>query len=211
MRICKNKTTGLDVGSDVGTFTGASSNFGIFSHLLQDSQGVDFAIQALPNSNYENMIVPIGVKTEAGKEISLSADISNLPSGMKVFLEDRENNKFIRLDEGDNYKVMLTNAQNGIGRFYLHTTNSALSVEDKTLTFENISIYKTNTSTLRIAGLSQEKTELTIFNILGKRVLNTSFKANGIKDIELPNLSNGIYLVQIKNNSGKLNKKILLE
>ncbi|WP_159946465.1 LamG-like jellyroll fold domain-containing protein [Polaribacter septentrionalilitoris] len=210
VRYIQNKTIGLDVGSDVGTFTGASSNFGIFSHLLQDSQGVDFAIQALPNSNYENMIVPIGINAEAGKEISFSANIANFPSGVKVFLEDRAHNRFFGLDEGSKYKITVNNAQNGIGRFYLHTTSSALSV-DKSLTLENINVYKLNNSTLRITGLSQERTEVTIFNILGKKVLNTTFKANKLKDIELPHLSNGIYLVQLKNNSGKLTKKIILE
>jgi hypothetical protein len=41
--------------------------------------------------------------------------------------------------------------------------------------------------------------------------MNTSFNANGAKEISLPNLAAGIYIVQLETQSGKLNKKIVLE
>ena len=211
VRYIQNKTTGLDPGSDVGTFTGTSSSFQIFSHLVSNSEGIDFAIQALPNSSYENMVIPIGIKAEAGKEITFSLNAANFTSNMKMFLEDRETNTFTRLDEANsNYKITLVNALNGIGRFYLHTTESSLSI-DKNITLENVSVYKLNNTTLRIAGLNQEKAVVSIFNILGKQVLKTSFTSKGVKDIALPNLSKGVYLVKIQSDSGKLNKKIVLE
>mgnify|MGYP000439290188 FL=1 len=47
--------------------------------------------------------------------------------------------------------------------------------------------------------------------MLGKQVFSTSFIANNVKDINLLNLSAGIYFVQLQNNSGKLTKKIILE
>ena len=75
----------------------------------------------------------------------------------------------------------------------------------------NISIYTTNSNTLRIAGLSQEKTNVKLFTILGKQVLNTSFSSNGIKDVYLSNLSAGIYVVQLETSTRQLNKKITLE
>jgi hypothetical protein len=68
-----------------------------------------------------------------------------------------------------------------------------------------------NTNTLRINGISKEKTQVSIFNMLGKQVFTTSLKNSSIKDITLPSLSNGVYLVQLKTNSDKLNKKIILE
>ncbi|MEO9570636.1 MAG: T9SS type A sorting domain-containing protein [Polaribacter sp.] len=205
------KTTSLDSGFDIGTFTGQSSSLNIYTHLVSNSDGVDFKRQALPDTNYENMIIPLGVSATAGKEITFTAEGLNLPSGIKIFLEDKITNTFTRLDEANsNYKVTPSENLNGIGRFYIHTTNSALSI-DKNVALENVSIYKLDKSTLRIAGLSKEKTTVLIFNLLGKQVLNTSFIANSVKDIDLPNLSKGVYLVQLKTNSGKLNKKIILE
>ena len=211
IRYIENRTTGLDVGSDVGTFDGVSSSFKIFTHLVNNSEGVDFAIQALPNSNYENMVIPIGVLAETGKSITFSLTNENFSSDMKIFLEDKNTNTFTRLDEtNSNYKITLTENTNGIGRFYLHTSKSALSV-DKDLTLENISIYKLNNSTLRFTGLNQENVTVKMFNLLGKQVLNNSFSANGIKDIAIQKLVKGVYIVQLQTSKGKLNKKIILE
>jgi hypothetical protein len=41
--------------------------------------------------------------------------------------------------------------------------------------------------------------------------MNTSFISNGLKDITLPNLAKGVYIVQLENDNSKLNKKIILE
>ena len=120
IRYIQNRTTGLDVGSDIGTFTGVSNNFKVFTHLLSNSYGVDFAIQALPNTNYDNMVVPVGINAEAGKEITFSMATSNFSSELKIYLEDRLTNTFTRLDENNStYKVTLKEAINGVGRFYM--------------------------------------------------------------------------------------------
>ena len=204
-----DKTTGLDPRFDLGTFTGASTSFSVFSHLVSNSEGINFMRQALP-LDYENQIVPIGINATAGKEITFTAETLNLPTDIKVFLEDRVNNTFTRLDEtSSNYKVTLTEATNGVGRFYLHTRASALSVDNVALT--GVSIFKTNASTLRITGLKQGKASLSLFNVLGKQVINTSFEANGNKDISLPKLATGVYFVKVQTAIGKLSKKIILE
>ena len=206
----EDKTTGLDPRFDIGTFTGQASSFNIYTHLVSNSEGVNFTKQALPNDNYENMIIPIGVNTIGGKEIIFTTDAMNLPSGIKVFLEDRKLNLFTRLDEvNSNYKVTPTKDLNGIGRFYIHTTASVLNVKD--VSFENISVYKTNASTLRIVGLQNSNASLKLFNTQGKQVLNTSFFTNGVKDVFLPKLAAGIYVLHLQTDKRKLNKKIILE
>lgn len=204
-----NATTALDRGLDAGTFTGVSSNFSVFSHLVSDSEGVNFMKQSLPNSDYEDMVIPIGLKASAG-EITFSSEALNLPAGIKVYLEDRENNTFTHLDGANsNLKITLSEALNGTGRFYLHTRSSALSTNDVSL--ENVSIYKKDISTLRVTGLSQGKSNIKLFNILGRQVLNVAFESNGVKEISLPSLAAGVYLVQLETENGKLNKKIILE
>ena len=47
--------------------------------------------------------------------------------------------------------------------------------------------------------------------MLGKQLLNSSFTTNGVQDISLPQLSTGIYLIQLESEKGTLNKKIILE
>nr|WP_284041155.1 T9SS type A sorting domain-containing protein [Polaribacter sp. Z022] len=156
------------------------------------------------------MIIPIGVEATANTEISISTETLNLPTGIKVFIEDKENNTFTRLDEvNSEYKITLTEALNGVGRFYLHTSQSALSVND--ITLNSISIFKQNASTLKIIGLPQGKSTVSIFNILGKQVMTTSFETNGNKEISLPKLASGVYFTRILTESGKVSKKIILE
>jgi hypothetical protein len=205
-----NKTTGLDPSFDIGTFTGETSNLNVFTHLVSESNGVDFMRQALPNSDLETLVVPVGVNAERGKEITFSAEALNLPEGLKVFLEDRSKNTFTRLDEiNSSYKVTLKETLNGVGRFYLYTKQSVLSVTDATS--ENISIYKLNEHTLRVVGLEQGNVNIKLFNVLGKQILKSSFTLNGVNNISLPELAKGIYIIKLETETGNLNKKIILE
>ena len=204
----EGKTSGLDRRYDLGTFTGVSSNFNIFSRLVSNSKGIDFMRQALPQ-DYENLVVPIGVKANTGKEITFSAEALNLPKDIKVYIEDRVSQKFTRIDNA-NYKITLNEELKGIGRFYLHTTQSALSI-DKNVLLDNISVYKVNNTRLRIVGLSNGKSSMKLFNLLGKELINNSFDSNGVKEISLHNLSAGIYIVHLDTKAGKLTKKIIIE
>ena len=205
-----NATLGLDRGLDAGTFTGVSSNFSLYSHLVDNNEGVDFMRQVLPNSDLESMVIPIGVNANAGKEITFSAEALNLPDGIKVFLEDRLANTFNELSDNKTFKVNLSEALNDVGRFYLHTSSNALSIDDSVI-LENVSIYKTNASILKIVGLPNGIANIKLINVLGKQLMNTSFNANGAKEISLPNLAAGIYIVQLETEFSKLNKKIVLE
>ncbi len=206
----EGKTIGLDPRFDIALFTGVASDLSVYTHLLENNEGIAFERQSLPNSDYESMVIPVGVKAAVNKEITFSAEAMNLPTGIKVFLEDRADNTFTRLDEANAmYKVTLTEALNGVGRFYVHTTQSALYIDNVALT--GVSIFKTNAATLRVTGLRQGKASISLFNILGKQVMSTSFEANDNTDISLPKLAKGIYFAQVQTATGELSKKIILE
>ena len=192
------------------TFTGGVNSFDIYTNLLENNQGESYQLQALPFKDLESMIIPLGLITSAVEEITFTADVMNLPPDIKVFLEDRLQNTFTRLDqENTKYEVTLAET-NGAGRFFIHTTQSVLSVSSDAL-LTSISVYKLNNSKVRIAGLSQGKTTVKLFNILGKQVVNTSFSTNGVNDISLPKLAPGVYIVNVNMETGQLNKKIIIE
>ena len=205
-----NATIGFDVGYEGELFGGTSDSFSIYTQLLTDNIDKKYQVQSLPNSDFENMVIPVGVKAAAGKEITFTADALNVPSGLKVFLEDRQTNTFTRLDETNSeYKVTLTETLNGVGRFYMHTTESVMSTEDVIL--NSVRIFKTNASTLQITGLPQGKTSFYLYNILGKEMMTTIFTANGNKEISVSKLASGIYLAKIQTEKGAISKKIILE
>ena len=156
------------------------------------------------------MVIPVGVISETDKELTFTAEAMNLPADLKIFLEDRQNGIMTRLDEPNtNYKVTLNDTLNGTGRFYLHTSNSALSIDDIVLT--GVRIFTPNKNTLRVLGINSANASVKIFSVLGKKVLEKSFASKGVSDINLPNLYTGIYIVQLNTEAGELNKKIILE
>jgi hypothetical protein len=206
----ENATSGLDIGYDGELFSGQSNLFAVYTHLVSENVGKKYQVQSLSKSNLESMIIPIGVNAVEGKEITFSAETLNLPTEIKVFLEDRLSNTFTRLDETNSeYKITLTEALNGVGRFYLHTVQSVLSTDDVIL--NSVSIYKTNASTLKIAGIPQGKASISLYNILGKEMMSSSFTSNGSKEISLSKLSSGVYVAKVETEKGVISKKIILE
>lgn len=198
-------TTGFDNGYDGELFEGTSYNFALFTDLVS-SNGEKYAIQSLPNKDYENMIVPLGVISEANKEITFSAQANNLPNNLQVYLEDRVLGKFINISKG-NYKVTFSKALNGLGRFYIHTSSKALSVGEVS-SITGVELFK-NKNTLEIIGLSNINTNVSLYTIDGKLVFQKNILGANKSVLTLPKVATGIYLVRLKTRKGVFNKKIL--
>lgn len=208
-----NGTTAFDSGFEGEVFRGIPDSFSLYTKLLDGNASKDYQIQTLPNSNMENMVIPVGVKVDKSAEFEFSLDAVNIPDGLNVYLEDRQKNTFIQLgDSGANYKVSLSEVSNGIGRFYLHTKSAALSSETEDLLLNSVRIFTRGNRNLEIAGLSNGSASVSLFNILGKEVMSANFaEANTNETLVLPVLQAGVYIVQLTTTSGKLSKKIILE
>ena len=203
----RNTTLGLDPGYDIGNFNGASLD--IFTRLLENGKNVNYTIQSLPNTNYQNMIVPIGVKGSKGQEITFTAKALNLPNELDVYLEDREKNIFSKINSIEKYSITLENNTNNIGRFYLHTSSKTLS-NDNVSQLSRVSMYTIN-RTLKINNLENKTAQLTIHSLLGKEVFNTKIVSKNTTEVHLPKLSKGVYIIRLKTENEELNKKIILQ
>lgn len=202
-------STGFDNGYDSSMFGGVDNPFAIYTHAVENGSGRNLGIQSLPDNNFENMIIPVGVNASSGSQITISANAMNLPAGIKVFLEDKDDNSFTELTSSSNFVTTLSTDLNGVGRFFLHTSTEALSTDEVSLS--NISIYPTNSVNLRVVGVHSGTADVRMFNILGKQVMTHSFVGEGSNDIPLPSLGTGIYIVQIETATGKLNKKVIIK
>ena len=210
IRYLDNVTAGFDVGYEGELFSGVFNPFAIYTHLVVDSQGKNYQTQSLPIADMESLVIPLGVNASSGMEISISVEALNLPSEVNVYLEDKVNNSFTRLDQANaRYTVTLSSNENGIGRFFLHTSSSALSTPNEAL--ENISMYTSSRNNLRIVGIQEGEVKLRGYNILGRQVLESSFQGKGVNDIELINLRTGLYIFQLETSLGKLNKKVIIK
>jgi hypothetical protein len=207
-----SSTTGLDVGYDAGTFQdGSAVTFSLDTHLVSDSEGIDFTLQYLPTSDFETSIVPLSVIAAADQTLTFSAEAANLPTGLEVYLEDKVANTITNISTAS-HQVTLDAALNGIGRFYVHTSSSVLSIEDEILA-STLNIYKTSNTNLRITSLQQQgNATVKMYTVLGKEVASHSFNIKSVNNVAIPsNLSKGVYLVNLVTNGAKQTKKIIIE
>ena len=172
----------LTMGYDSSIFGGIENTFEIFTHAVANGTGKNLGIQSLPDSDFINTQIPVGIIASNGTEITISASSVNLPTGINVYLEDKDNNSFTLLDATSDFATTLSSDMNGIGRFYLHTTTaSTLSTDNFDLS--NVSIYTSDRNNLRIAGIQDRTVNVRIYNILGKQILTSSFEGNGVNDV----------------------------
>ena len=203
-------TTGWDNGYDSSIFGGVANEFAIYTHAVANGNGRNLGIQSLPPNNYENMIIPVGINAEAGTAITLDATTNNFPSGINIYLEDKQDNSFTLLEADSNFSFTPENNLDGIGRFYLHTTSSELSAADFDIK-TNISLYTSGNNNLRIVGVQKGAASVQMYNILGREVFKTSFEGNGINDITLNTIPTGIYIVKLATENRTLNRKIIIQ
>ena len=201
-------TTGFDNGYDSTTFGGLANEFDIYTHLVANSNGEDLAIQSLPNTNLETMIIPVGITAAAGEELIISANAVNIPEGLNIYLEDKIDGSFTLLNSTSTFTTTADEDLNGIGRFYIHTTSTALS--DNQVSLSNVSMYLVDRN-LTITGVHTGNTNVRVYDLLGKEVHNTSFKGTGLNKITMPkNLAIGVYVVKLEAQIESISKKIIL-
>lgn len=205
IKYLENATKQLDPGYDLGNYERAS--FDVFTRLVASEKSENFTIQALPKSAYEEMSIPIGIKSEANKEISFAINALHLPEGVEVFIEDKDKSTFTKLDaEGKlSYKAKITKKVNGIGRFYLHTKqNDFVEVSS----FNSVKIYTIANKSLMIKGITKGNVEVVLYNINGAVTFRKTVKAKGENILNNLNVPIGVYIVKVQSNQGVDTKKI---
>ena len=201
-------TRGFDNGYDSSIFEGLTNEFAIYTHSVTNESQRNLGIQSLPNKNFENMIVPVGIHATSGSNLEITALSENLPAETYIYLEDQENRTITRIDNGT-YRFTASRDLSGTGRFYIHTLSSLLSSPINKL--EQVRVYTTNNQILEIKGVRQGLAQVRMYSVLGKKVINTSIRGNGNNSVILPKLQSGVYLVEVQNTQGILNKKIVIE
>lgn len=205
----ENSTLGLDSGYDAGLWGGSAGSFSIYSELVEDNAGLDMAIQSLPPDNLETMIVPIGIHSSAGQQITIRISESQFPSSTDIFLEDRLNGSFTLLSSTD-FVMTPTTALTGTGRFYLRFSDETLSTT--TPEFDGLRIFTTKTPrVLTVNGQLVESAKLSLFDIRGRLVLTRKLNQNQINNtIDISELQDGVYIVKISNTSQNKTQKVII-
>ena len=205
-----SQTRGLDPGYDAGAFQGNAD--GIFTHLVEDNTGVEMAIQALDYNDFNDVVVPLGVKSDSGVQLSISLDATTatIPSNINVYLEDNVANTWTLLNTGD-YTFTPSVELNGTGRFFVHFSSTTLSLEDNE--WNGLQIYTSlSTKELLIKGQLTGIATANLYDIQGRLVLSKDLDLNSNSNsIDISILSTGIYVVKVDNGNQIKTQKIIIK
>jgi len=206
-------TLGLDPGYDAGQFGGTGKgNFNLFTELAKDTgNGVNFTLQVVPDTNYESTVIPVGLEANSGTQISFKATATGLPTGKKVFLEDKLLNSFKEINNTDkSYTVTLNSNLSGTGRFYLHTRSSTLDIDDYSVVESQYTLVPSpEQNNIRLYGAVTEKGSVNIFDTFGRQIHNTTLQKGTEQDIKVPVLSTGVYILKFNIDNKPFSKKIM--
>ena len=204
-----NGTRGLDYGYDTSVYEQGSYN--IFSHLVEGNTGLELFNQALLENDYTNLVVPLGIRAGVGESISISLDNSSytLPGTIEVYLEDTFTNTFTLLNTGD-YNITPSVPINGAGRFFLHFQENTLTNPE--INLNDILVYlSTSAKTLTISGTLINGTDLTVYDIQGRVVLEKELNANTTTNtVDVSYLNDGVYVVKISNKEQSKIQKVII-
>ncbi len=202
-------TRGLDPGFDTGAFQGNA--VGIFTHLVEDNTGVEMGIQSLPYNDFNDVIVPLGIKAIAGVQITIGIDTaSTLPTNINVYLEDTVENTWTLLNTTD-YTFTPNIDLNGTGRFFLRYSSVTLSTKDTNL--NDLIIYATsNPKELVIKGQLNGNATASLYDIQGRLVMTQKLNEYSIiNSMNVSSLSTGFYIVKVFNDNEVKTQKLIIK
>ena len=95
-------------------------------------------------------------------------------------------------------------------RFFLHTSDIVSGLEDQKLSSDKLSAYSVGNVEIRVIGEVSDNAVATLYNGLGMVVLTKKLSSGNLNIIGLPNLSSGVYLLNINNKDTTQTIKIRL-
>ncbi len=206
-----NASQGLDPGYDASVFGGNPPVFSIYSYLVQNNTGMAFAVQALSNTDMNNVTVSLGINAELGQEVTFSIEQSDVPESVSIYLEDRVNNTFTLLNTND-YNFTTDTNLSGTGRFYLIFEGDALNTTQQSLDSLNIHVDAHNNNIV-VKGNLDSDTEFRLYDTNGRLVNYKVLEIGSTSQtIDTSALSTGVYIVKlISQNAEKRTQKIVIQ
>ena len=157
-------------------------------------------------------VIPIGINAMAGEEMTVSVTHKTTPADLKIYLEDAQEGTFTLINNED-FVLTPSSDLSGVGRFFIHTTENALSNEEVNTSLLN-AYKKVDANYITIEGLATQatSTEVSLFNILGTKVMDTTLdNTTNTQMISTNGLSTGIYVIKLVSGQDQLTKKLIIK
>ena len=199
----------LDPGYDAGHFNQGAS---LMSRLVEEDEGVGLVINAMGIESANDVVVPIELNREAGNNFRISIGTFNIDTAINVYLEDNVQETMTLLNDQD-FELTAENELSGVGRFFIHLTETVLSIDDKIET-NYLNVFKADVNNfITVEGLANQSnlTKLRLYTIHGKEVISATLNNNNKQLISTQGLSPGIYIVKLDSGNILLTKKLFIK
>jgi hypothetical protein len=169
---------------------------------------VNFARQALPLTDCDKNIIPVGIDSEKGGEVIFSA--YTVPIGTyKFWLEDRLTGTFTNLNT-NTYTVTLPDNTYGTGRFFIiASANSPTGIERPQAEDTGMRAWMSNDK-LIIKGKVSDRAICEVYNMGGQKILETRLADGELNAVSLPTGLKGVYLVRVVDGMKVTTRKLAL-
>ena len=200
---------GLDPGYDAGHFNQQAA---LTSRLVEEDEGVGFAINAMGLESINDVVIPLVVNRESGNGFKISIHTNGIYESTNIYLEDNQLGTMTLLNEQD-FELTPQDNLNGAGRFFVHLTSTSLSIEDDIET-HLLNVYKSDINNfITVEGTANQSNQinLRLYNILGKEVVSKTLANNiNTQTISTQGLATGIYVIKLKSGNTVLTKKLII-
>ncbi|MDA9627771.1 T9SS type A sorting domain-containing protein [Flavobacteriaceae bacterium] len=200
----------LDPGYDAGHFNQGAS---LMSRLVEEDEGVGLVINAMGLESVNDVVAPLEINREAGNNFRISIGTFNIDTAINVYLEDNVQETMTLLNDQD-FELTAENELSGVGRFFIHLTETLLSIDDKIET-NYLNVFKADVNNfITVEGLANQwnGTKLRLYTIRGKEVIFTTLNnTNNKQTISTQGLSTGIYIVKLESGNILLTKKLFIK
>jgi len=202
VRFTENATKGLDFGYDAGAF---KTGFDVYTKLVEDN-GVDFAIQSLPIDPGNGYVIPVELETTESGTVEFSLTPVDLPEGCTLTFEDTRAGTSTVIDEST--KTLIAEVTSGTtrNRFYLNVSNSTTGIEG---TSSNLTVTSSDGEII-IHGTVKNDATATLYDLQG-RCITTAILNGSINRIRTDSFTDGIYLLQLKQQGNIRNLKVVVK
>ncbi len=201
---------GLDPSYDAGHFNEEAS---LMSRLLEEDEGIGFAINAMGLENVNNVVVPIVINREAGTDFRIGIDTFGIYAGTNVYLEDNVQGTMTLLNEGD-FELNPESTLSEAGRFFIHLTEDTFSNEDEVET-NLLNVFKADYNNfITVEGLAMQSgiTNVKLYSLLGREILSTSLNnLTNTQTIFTETIARGVYVIKLQSGNRVLTKKLIIK
>ncbi|MDC1504450.1 T9SS type A sorting domain-containing protein [Winogradskyella sp.] len=205
-------TDGLDVGYDTEVYGGqAGDSFGIYTHLVENSNNKDMAIQTLDYNDMATHVIPLGINLSAGTTATISLADLLLPEDTTVYLEDRTANVWTTLNNVEYTFTASTNITD-TGRFYIHFQDNSQTLSNTDFDLNTLEIKSiTGAKTIVINGQLDTDSVLEIYDINGRKVMTKALDSYKTTNrIEAGHLTTAAYIVRVHNTTQQVSQQVII-